>query len=272
MDIREIIRNSIKLDQKRLAHYKKLANTKAEGRLNSRFDKRKNKTTYYIKKSSDDKEHYVKKSNLNQVWKLQQKRFATEMVRILEHNINLKKKFCELFIPDDAAAVAESLPKAYKPDVSVISRRKKQKIKQSENPYKRDALVELTSFGLYVRTKGELAIAELLYALGVVFYYERALMLNIPIISNGKTIYMQKTYYPDFTIVLPGGKLIYWEHKGLLNSRSYLERDIEKEMHYNLCGIYQPHNLIVTSEGPNNDMDMEAIKRIVDAVILPYIQ
>lgn len=269
MDIRDYMKNSIAFDRKLLSHYKKLADTQVHGRLNCRYDKRRKKIAYYIKGPADDREHYVKRANLNHVWKLQQKRLGCEMVRILKYNINLKKRFCERLRSDNVNTVINTLPKAYQPNAELLPRRRKQQIKQSENPYKRDGLIELTSFGLYVRSKGELAIAELLYALGIEFYYERALELNIPIKSNGRTVWMAKTYYPDFTIVLPDGEYIYWEHKGMLNSKQYVERDIEKEVHYNLCGIYQPHNLIVTSEGPNNDMDMEAIKRIISGIIMP---
>ena len=61
------------------------------------------------------------------------------------------------------------------------------------------------------------------------------------------------------------------EHKGRLSDRSYTERDMEKEIIYNLNGIYQPHNLIVTAEGPNNEFDMEAVRRIVEGLLLPMM-
>lgn len=270
MDMREYIEQSINMDKKRLAHFKRLASTKVTGRLNCRFDNRKGSTYYYIKRPGDIREHYVNKSGFNLVWKLQQKRLAEEMIRILQSNIELKQYFCDMLMPDDIPAVITSLPKAYQPNSDLISRRKKQQIAQSENPYRRDRLVETTSFGLHVRSKGELAIAELLYSLGIEFYYEKALHLEVPVRSNNGTVYVPRTYYPDFTIILPDGRTFYWEHKGLMSSEDYIKRDIQKEIHYNLCGIYQPHNLIVTAEGPENDMDMEAIKRIIYGLLTPF--
>ena len=123
-----------------------------------------------------------------------------------------------------------------------------------------------TSFGLYVRSKSELQIAELLYSLGIEFYYEKARHL-----WEGTDEYASRTVYPDFTIVLPDDREIYWEHKGMLSDAMYVERDINKEIIYNLNGIYQPHNLIVTAEGPNNEFDMEAVRKIAEGVLLPMM-
>ena len=48
-------------------------------------------------------------------------------------------------------------------------------------------------------------------------------------------------------------------------------RDMNREIIYNLNGIYQPHNLSVTAEGPNNEFDMEAVRRMVNGVLLPMM-
>ena len=55
----------------------------------------------------------------------------------------------------------------------------------------------------------------------------------------------------------------------MMSRTNYAERDIEKEIIYNLNGIYQPHNLIMSAEGPNNEFDMEAVRRVVEGVLLP---
>ena len=139
-------------------------------------------------------------------------------------------------------------------------------IVQSENPYRREELTKVTTFGLYVRSKSEQEIAELLYSMGIQFYYEKGLEL-----WSGEDEYGARIFYPDFTIPLPNGRVIYWEHKGLMSDYAYIKRDIEREIVYNLNGIYQPHNLIVTEEGANNELDMEAVKRMVSGVILPML-
>jgi hypothetical protein len=196
---------------------------------------------------------------------LQQRRLAREMIVVLENNIRLKEWFHESYMDDDEVSIITKLPLAYRP-IQGDAEKEKERFPQSENPFHRENLVIKTSFGLYVRTKSELQIAELLFSLGIEFYYEKALTL-----WKGTDEFTSRTFYPDFTIIVPDGGEIFWEHKGLLSRADYVERDIEKEIIYNLNGIYQPHNLIVSAEGPNNEFDMEAVRRIIEGVLLPMI-
>ena len=278
---RDYVKKSIEVDRKRLKIYKAMADTRVTGTLNARYDKRRNRYSYYYKGTGDMKEQYVKLKPNAKVWKLQQKRFAQEMIKVLETNIRLKEEFCRLIIPDVHADVLASIPKAYRPNPTFRPKPKsaRKEIKQSENPFRREELKETTTFGLNVRTKGELAIAELLYSLGSEFYYEKGLTLRVPTNQteyiDGKkatrTVWIRKTFYPDFTIPLPDGSIVYWEHKGMLSKRKYLERDMEKEIAYNVNLIYQPHNLMVTAEGPNNEIDLEAVRRIIDGWLMPLL-
>lgn len=290
MGLQEMIRERISMDRRRLSHYDKLASSSVDGRLNSRWDRRRGRTYYYLKEPGTKREHPVREAPNAHVWKLQVKRFAAEMVRILKNNIEVMEQCAALLLPDNDADVLQQLPRAYQPNAAFRPRSKRTasrgdrgihrdfpgELPQSENPYNPEELNIQTSFGLWVRTKGELLIAELLYSLGIEFYYERALTLDVrrtrETIVNGQILHdryqTKKTYYPDFTIILPDGRVFYWEHKGLLKNYDYSERDILKTTDYNVNGIYQPHNYIVTEEGPENDIDFDGIKRIVQALLL----
>ena len=116
-----------------------------------------------------------------------------------------------------------------------------------------------------MRSKGELFIAELLYSLGIEFFYERALVLDVYRVdeNTGESYWTTKTYYPDFTILLPDGRVYYWEHKGMLSNLQYVMRDARKNFDYNTNGIFQPYNLIVTEEGPNNKIDVDGIHAVI---------
>ena len=264
LSFRDYIENSIAFDVKRLGHYKRLqSRVKIEGKLKCRKSRNgKSLKFYYV--SPDQKETYLGKKKAKTIRELQSKRLAEEMIAILENNIRLKEWFLESYMDDDELTVIRNLPKSYRPKEDEESDTRG--VPQSENPYHREDLVIKTSFGLYVRSKSELQIAELLYSLGIEFYYEKALHL-----WEGTDEYASRTVYPDFTIVLPDGREIYWEHKGMLSDAMYVERDINKEIIYNLNGIYQPHNLIVTAEGPNNEFDMEAVRKIAEGVLLPMM-
>ena len=262
--LKDAVNSSIETDLKKLRHYKKvLKGMKIEGRLKCHRSANGKNLRYYYVSSAANKEVYLGKSKVRTVKAMQKKRLAEEMIRVLENNIKAKEIFCDTYLDDSVNAVINKMPLAYRPIQNEIEEERKD-FPQSENPYHREDLVIKTSFGLYVRTKSELQIAELLYSLDIEFYYERALTL-----WEGTDEFGSKTFYPDFTIILPDGSEIYWEHKGMLSNANYTERDINKEIIYNLNGIYQPHNLIVTAEGPNNAFDMEAVSRVVEGVLLP---
>ena len=282
MSLIDIVKASLDLDKRRLPHYERMAATSVEGRLNSKWDHRRSRVYYYLQKPEDDREHSIPTEPNARVWKLQCKHFAEQMIRILRNNIAAKEQFVESLLSDDTAEVLESMPRAYRPNSSFRPRsrsgrsedddsrgirndRPRQKIPQSENPYKPEELNIQTSFGLWVRSKGELFIAELLYSLGIEFFYERALVLDVYRVdeNTGESYWTTKTYYPDFTILLPDGRIYYWEHKGMLSSLQYVMRDARKSFDYNTNGIFQPYNLIVTEEGPNNKIDVDGIHAVV---------
>ena len=75
--------------------------------------------------------------------------------------------------------------------------------------------------------------------------------------------------YPDFTIILADGTVIYWEHKGMLDNQEYVESDNERMQLYYINGIYQPHNLIVTGDGPNGEYCGAQISMIVNNILVP---
>lgn len=105
-----------------------------------------------------------------------------------------------------------------------------QKAKKKANIYGSPQV--LTSFGLKVRSKSEVFIAEKLREKNILFSYEK------PLTANGKT------YYPDFTIYL-GKKEFYWEHFGLMNDEVYAKKTAVKMKWYNK---HFPKKLIWTEE------------------------
>ena len=268
MGLEDEVRASIEFDKKRLLHYERLANSSVGGRINCRWNKRLGRYLYYYKGRGDKKEKYVKRGSNSLIWRLQLKRFATEMVTILENNIEAKQRLLNELLPDSDADILEKMPKAYRPNSAFKpqSKRKVQKrvVHQSENPYKREQLNKETSFGLFVRSRGELAIAELLYSLGIEFYYEKRLDLRV--FQDG--FWSRKSYYPDFTIILADGRTFYWEHCGLMDDEDYVERNIRKSVDYNTNGIFQSHNYIVTEDGPDGQVDFAGIKKMVECFLL----
>ncbi|CVK20104.1 RecQ family ATP-dependent DNA helicase [Sporomusa sphaeroides] len=86
-----------------------------------------------------------------------------------------------------------------------------------------------------VRSKSEVIIANLLAKNSIAYEYEKKLEYE-----KGKWI------EPDFTITLPDGRDLYWEHLGMLGVESYDKRWLEKQDIYDK---FYKGKLIVTYEG-----------------------
>ncbi|MDO4870177.1 MAG: hypothetical protein Q4A65_07850 [Bacillota bacterium] len=282
MEIKKFIQLSIDIDKKRVKYLQRLCEKYPGKTLKSRSRKRSNSEEYYMRDLSTGEEKFLSIRKQHKVIAaLQEKIIAERLIKIIHHNIRIKEELIAGLLPDGVESLKDSLPKCCrdskelsdKKAKALEAKRKNSKVKQSENPYKREELTVATSFGLWVRTKGELAIAELLHRFGIEFYYEKKLLLNcVRYDSNGQRHVYKKAYYPDFTIVLADGHHIYWEHKGMLDDMQYIERDILKEMDYNFNRIFQSHNLIVTGEGPKNMIDMEGITDIVEGWLMPRVK
>ena len=100
----------------------------------------------------------------------------------------------------------------------------------------KDALNKIysTQKGDMVRSKSEVIIANQLYNSGLEYTYEKDLEY-----ASGKL-------RPDFTVVTPNGKIIYWEHLGLLGTEEYDCSWLRKKRIYD---NYFPGQLKVTYEG-----------------------
>ena len=100
--------------------------------------------------------------------------------------------------------------------------------------------------GNNVRSKSEVIICDLLHASGIKYKYEELLEYG-----NGKTI------NPDFTIYLPNGKKMFWEHVGMLGTEDY---DISWSKKMDIYENYFPNQLIKTYE--NGALSKDAQKLI----------
>ena len=118
-------------------------------------------------------------------------------------------------------------------------------------------LIHKTMSGIYVRSKSEVIIANALYTNNIPFLYECGLSLNDTLI------------FPDFTICHPNTlEIFYWEHFGLMDSKSYCDSTFTKLKHYSNHGIIPDINLITTYETQNHPIDSEKIHKIIQNFFL----
>ena len=240
MDIGKMIKSEIEIEEKVLAKYKNNVDP-AKKSYSLRCKNTRGTDRFYIKGQDDKKEQYAgidKKDLLSDIYEI---RFNKAMTEVLEENIRTLKKADEKIKPYDHIAIEDIMPRAYKhlkcrldsaKNVQqLLNSSTKSKIAsmQSENPYKRESLIYRTRFGLLVRSKNELVIAESLYTAGLDFYYEKRLDLVDRGINDSRHVYYNDvTVYPDFTIIKADGETIYWEHMGMMDKEDYREECYKK--------------------------------------------
>ena len=264
----DLAKKELNFQKHLLRQFNKLQRIKDSGELSCLIRKTGQKK-YFIKDKNCSRRKYVRKNNpdeMARVYRLQAKGLGEFAAARITKNIRLLVNLIKEFEAYDLKRILDDLPPELKPETiqnglwAHIG--KLHTVRQSEKPGRREELKHTTSFGLLTRSKNEALIAELLYAAGIEFYYEKRLELYD---ENGNI----KVVYPDFTIILADGSVIYWEHKGMMGDPSYEEMDRKRMRMYFLNGIYQPLNLIVTMDGPDGEFCGAEIGMIIDSLLAP---
>ncbi len=207
---------------------------------------------YYILEPGAKKEKYLSwKKDKDLIKKLLERQNAKEKVKMTEENIAALRQFLKSY-----HFHTELFPAA---ECEEILLREKRHFPVSQNPFNRNELIHDTGLGFFTRSKSEAIIARRLYAHGLHFEYERKLRIKD---RNGNW----KNIYPDFTIWLDDGRIIYLEHAGKLQDEDYMERFKKRLMDYHAADILVSRDLFITVDGPKGDIDIEAI----DALLLNF--
>lgn len=120
-----------------------------------------------------------------------------------------------------------------------------------------ELLIHKSISGNMVRSKSEVLIDMSLHMHNIPFRYECALHLN------------NITIYPDFTIRHPKtGEYYYWEHFGLMDDESYIQKTCSKIYTYSTNGITPSIHLITTYETKDNPLSIEMIEKIIQYYFL----
>ena len=123
--------------------------------------------------------------------------------------------------------------------------------KVAESKRYADQYKHVTDKGDHVASKSELIIANKLTALGIKYEYEKELVLSgIPL-------------KPDFTVYTKDGRVLYWEHAGMLEEPEYQRRHEDKVAFYARHGIHLQEQLIVTRDR-NGGIDMDEVARTIE--------
>lgn len=237
------IRNELEAEKSSRKIYRKVLENLPEGRLITKC-RSNSRCEHYLYSSPSEPVRYLGEKDSLLISQLRQKKSYESGIKALNNNIPLLEHVIRKYIPYES----QSDPRMY----------------ASQNNFKNEELVYLTTAGIYVRSKSEAFIIDVLWQRRVPFYYEKRLVL---LDENGKKVAL----YPDITIPVSGKELLLWEHNGMLKNESYRQRNNRKMELYFLNGFYQPKNLIVTADGPNGEFSIPDIYRVVDGLILPLL-
>ncbi len=117
-------------------------------------------------------------------------------------------------------------------------------------------LIHLTSKGHMVRSKSELVIANMLYASGVDYEYERVLEGEV---EPGRL-------RPDFSFITPVGDVVLWEHLGMLDREDYRRGWEWKREWYRKNGFVEGETLFTTRDDEHGGLDSSKLEAVVDQV------
>ena len=113
--------------------------------------------------------------------------------------------------------------------------------RSSKKNTRRDDLIYPTNGRIYMRTKSEQMLGNLLEKLHIPYRYE------FPLYINGIT------YHPDFIIMLPDDQLIIIEHAGRLDLGEYNDALVERLKAYNSIGLLIGRDVFFTFERDTRD-------------------
>ncbi|MCR5584772.1 MAG: hypothetical protein K6F63_04975 [Lachnospiraceae bacterium] len=205
---------------------------------------------------NNGKRIYIKKNQRIKVKKSFQKEYYEQVQKILEKQLGILDAFLNKYDIESINKFYDGMPFGRKILVSPIIEPDENYVKKwlnahsgEQNSYPGEGEI-ITSTGIYVRSKSEKIIAELLDKYRIPYRYECGITLN-----NGKVV------YPDFTVLnVRLRKTIYWEHLGLIGYDEYAYKNLQKINEYERAGYELGNNLIITMECSGSRFDSRFIE------------
>ena len=229
-----------------------------EGTLEVHLDR--NRYRYYW--AHDNHRHYLPKSQTDLARSLAQKRYDVAALRILK--MRNQGKMTPKEFADRLSGLYDNLYPGRKALVRPILMSDKEYAKQwMAEEYRtlgfRENDPEHYSLkGLRVRSKSEAEIANLLDKYEIPFRYESALYLS-----------GYREVYPDFCVLnVRTRRVYYWEHFGMMDSRDYILRNLQKLDAYHYNGYFEGKNLILTMESYSKTLNIKRTEDIVKNYLL----
>jgi hypothetical protein len=233
-----------------------------EGTLSIR--NRKMKRAYYqeIKNAEFSRQINITKDP-DMITALTVKAIAAKRISRARVNLKALEQMKRRYQSTEAEDILAQLPDKYTDAVNMLRQRHIDDWMSAEYdraPFDPEAHIHETCYGDLVRSKSEQIIANALYSYGIPFRYEEKFKYPS---ENGDW------YYPDFTILLPDGSTLIWEHFGLLKNLGYCIHNGYKLHTYQKNNYVIGKNLIITQDDNKGNCSGAIIYGIIEKQILP---
>ncbi len=225
---------------------------------NLKIIKNRENYQYYQRQKGEPMGKYIKKENEKLITALAQKRYDEKYIAVAKEEVKNIKAFLDKYQKKTSLISAE-FPWEIKNKIDIAEMTYDEYALCWQNivyqPKKIDDGVpfHVTKRGERVRSKSEELIANLLYANGIAYRYECPVR-----IFNGEL------RYPDFTILNPQtGKVVFWEHLGMVDNAEYVEKNLKKFRDYEKTGIFLGEELLVTVETQQMPLNSKGIEAFI---------
>lgn len=217
--------------------------------------------------SSKIKTEYIKKSS-PLARELANKQYYNSLKQAITDNLNQLEKFVNKYQSHKLDEIYDSLSDERKKLVTPLQLSVKEQVRlwneevyEKNNNYPENLRYE-TDQGDLVRSKSEVIIANILYKnrKDILYKYEKPLSLMI----DGR----ERIIHPDFTIInIHTGKVVYWEHAGLMDDAHYATEFVRKMNSYVVNGLVMGREVVVSYETQGLPLDIGVVKRIVEQIL-----
>lgn len=211
---------------------------------------------------------YISGENISLAKELAKKHYYIVLKNIIQKRLKALNKLVKDYPAKEIEAIYDDLCDERKVLVEPIETTIKEKVKKwQEEVYEKNTsfpenLRYETEQGDIVRSKSEVIIANILYQhrKDILYKYEKPL----EVIENGR----KKTIYPDFTIMnVHTGKVVYWEHAGLMDDAFYASEFVKKINTYIANGLLPGKDVVFSFEAKENTLDIRAVKKMVSSML-----
>ena len=261
----------MQMEKKRLeaqvARAVKKLDSAPEGSLSIR--KRKNGKTYYrntaIYKNSGQRRKQTNITNdQGLIKRLTEKMIQKKILLRAQCNLIYLNKMLEHYRSTEIGEIKSELGPQYQDALGMIRNDYLDKLRNKDYPkapFDSRYHIHETDCGEMVRSKSEQILLNTMTPYQeFIVHYEEEFLYTYGVEGLGRV-------YPDFTIILPNGKRIIWEHWGRLDDPKYCERNALKLCLYHKNGYVIGDNLIITTDDYQGNISSTVIRQAIDHIL-----